>query len=275
MFAFQTRPGHLPSSSAIARSRSTASLENRMLTICIPSFDEAPTIGIVLWRLRKVFEADPREYEVVVLDDGSTDATAETLKQYARVMPLTVIRHAERKGYPAALDALVRAAAARTRYPRRDALVFMQGDLTDLPEQLPALFRPFDGGADLVVGESAAPAGAPPAILRLRRLALWLLRPLGRTAGVTDPLGTMRLVRVTVAREAIKRAGNTPLVTAPGWAANAQLLACFAPLARRVETVPLAAPRYDLRQRESRVRPWGSALELFRFARAQRAPRVS
>jgi len=246
-----------------------------MLTICIPSFDEAPTIGIVLWRLRKVFETEPREYEVVVLDDGSTDATAETLKQYARVMPLTVIRHAERQGYPATLDALARAAAARTRYPRRDALVFMQGDLTDLPEQLPELFRPFDGGADLVVGEAAAPSGAPVPVQRLRRLALWLVRPISRTAGVNDPLGTMRLVRVSVAREAIKRAGSEPLTTAPGWAANAELLARFAPLARRVETVPLAPPRYDLRQRATRVRAWSSAFELLRFARARRAPRAS
>jgi dolichol-phosphate mannosyltransferase len=83
-----------------------------MLTICIPSFDEGPTIGIVLWRLRKVFEAEPREYEVIVLDDGSTDATAETLKQYARVMPLTVIRHAEPRG----------AGRARARRRRAHAL---------------------------------------------------------------------------------------------------------------------------------------------------------
>jgi hypothetical protein len=169
----------------------------------------------------------------------------------------------------------VRAAAARTRYPRRDALVFMQGDLTDLPEQLPQLVRPFDGGADLVVGEAAAPSGAPVPVQRLRRLALWLLRPLSRTAGVNDPLGTMRLVRVAVVRDAIKRAGNAPLATAPGWAANAELLAYFAPLARRIETVSLGAPRYDLRQRATRVRAWSSAIELFRFARARRAPRPS
>ena len=64
---------------AIAVRRVTASAESRMLTICIPAFDEGPTIGIVLWRLRKVFEAQPGEYEVVVLDDGSTNTTRETL----------------------------------------------------------------------------------------------------------------------------------------------------------------------------------------------------
>ncbi len=240
-----------------------------MLTICIPAFDEAPTVGLVLWRLRQLFELHPREYEVVVLDDGSTDGTADTLRPYARVMPLTVIRHAERRGYPAALDALLRAAAARTRYPRRDALVLLQGDLTDAPDQLPELLRPFDGGADLVVAEAGTPRGAPPAVRRLRRLAPWILRPFGRIAGVHDPLGTMRLVRVSVVREAIKRAGDTPLVAAPGWAANAELLARLAPCARRVESVTLE-PRYDLRLRPTRVRAVSGALQLFRFARAQR-----
>jgi glycosyltransferase involved in cell wall biosynthesis len=242
-----------------------------MLTICIPAFDEAATVGLVLWRLRKVFEENPREYEVVVLDDGSTDATSETLKPYARVMPLTVMRHAERRGYPAALDALVRAAAARTKYPRRDALIIMQGDFTDLPEHLAELVRPFDGGADLVVGEYAAPAEEPAPVRRLRRLAPWLMRPFGRISGVRDPLGTMRLARVSVVREAIKRAGDQPLVSAPGWAANAELLAALAPCARRVETVPLGAPRYDLRQRSTRVRAFRGAMELLRFARSRRA----
>jgi glycosyltransferase involved in cell wall biosynthesis len=245
-----------------------------MITICIPAFDEASTIGLVLWRLRKVFEANPREYEVVVLDDGSTDATAETLKPYARVMPLTVIRHAERRGYPAALDALVRAAAARTRYPRRDALVLMQGDLTDLPEQIPALLKPFDGGADLVVAQSGAAPGAPTPVRRLRRLAPWLLRRAGRIAGVRDPLGTLRLVRVAAVRDAIKQAGQTPLASAPGWAANAELLARLAPFARRVETVELD-PRWDLRPRPTRVRAWQGALDLLRFARATRAARAT
>ena len=57
-----------------------------MITICIPAFDEASTIGLVLWRVRQVFEANPREYEILVCDDASTDATADVLAPYARVM---------------------------------------------------------------------------------------------------------------------------------------------------------------------------------------------
>jgi glycosyltransferase involved in cell wall biosynthesis len=148
-----------------------------MLYICIPAFDEAPTVGLLLWRIRTVFEAFPREYEIIALDDGSTDGTFETLKRYEKVLPLTVLRNETRGGYGAALDTLARAAAKATRYPRRDAMIVMQGDLTDRPEDLPELAKRFDGGVDCVVAEAGPSAAtAPKEIRRLRRIAPWLMR---------------------------------------------------------------------------------------------------
>ena len=244
-----------------------------MLYICIPAYNEAPTVGLLLWRVRKVFEDYSREYEVIVLDDGSSDATAETLKPYAEVMPLILLRHEQQKGYAAALDTLLRAAVKSTRYPRRDALVLMQADFTDQPEHLPELVKRFEGGADIVIVEQATPpATLPVAVRRLRRVAPWLLRPYGKVEGVSDPLGTFRLYRVAVLRDLLKETGDAPLVRAGGWAANVELLARTAPFARRIETVPLA-PRYDLRPRESRVRPLSAAIDLYRSGRASRAAR--
>ena len=97
-----------------------------MLYICIPAYNEAPTVGLVLWRVRGVLQEFAREYELIVYNDGSTDATAETLQSYTEVMPLTVIGEKTHRGYGHALDALARHVAARTRYPRRDAFITMQ-----------------------------------------------------------------------------------------------------------------------------------------------------
>src|SRR5690606_27645622 len=90
---------------------------DKVLYVCIPVYNEAPTIGVLLWRLRSTFQEYSREYEVIVYDDASTDATAETLEPYTRVLPLTVMQSRERIGYAASLDALLRETASRTRYP--------------------------------------------------------------------------------------------------------------------------------------------------------------
>ena len=245
-----------------------------MLYVCIPAYNEAPTIGVLLWRIRSVFQEYAREYDVTVYDDGSTDATAETLAPYARVLPLTVLRGESRRGYAAALDTLLRAVARTTRYPRRDAAVVMQADFTDQPEHLPELVKRFEGGADVVVAEMAREHGrtAPPPVRQLRRVAPWVLRPFVSVPGVRDPLGAYRLYRIAVLRDLIKAAGDAPLVSADGWGANVELLLRASRVARRVETVELA-PRYDLRPRESRVRPWNDAIGLYRFGRTARAIR--
>lgn len=245
-----------------------------MLYICIPVYNEAPTIGLLLWRIRRVFEEYQREYEVMVLDDGSTDATAETLTPYTEVMPLTVERRDTRKGYGAAVDSLARAVVRRTRYPRRDAMVVMQGDFTDPAEALPELVKPFEGGADLVVAEqSSPPRNAPPGVRRLRWIAPWLLRPFVRVPGVSDPFGSLRLMRIALVRELVREAGDAPIVQGSGFAANVELLMKAARLARRVETVAIDQ-RYDLRPRETRVRTVAGALDLYRFGLAARSRRT-
>ena len=248
-----------------------------MLYICIPAYNEAPTIGVLLWRIRKVFQDFSREYEIVVYDDGSADATAETLEPYTRVLPLTIISGREHRGYAAAVDALCRAVARSTRYARRDAMVLMQGDFTDQPEHLPELVKRFEGGADVVVVERSAAVPAPQPVRRLRRIAPWVLRPFVSVPGVRDPFGSYRLLRISVVREVLKAAGEAPVAAADGWAANVELLVKAAPHARRIETVTLDA-RYDVRPRESRVRPWADALNLYRYGvqtRLRRAPAAS
>jgi glycosyltransferase involved in cell wall biosynthesis len=244
-----------------------------VLYFCIPSYNEAPTVGLLLWRLRKVFQEQPREYEVLVYDDGSTDSTHETLEPYHKVMPLTVLG-GSRVGYAQAVDALLREASKRTRYPRRDAIIVLQADFTDQPENLPELIKRFDGGADIVVGERPADvATVPPAVRTLRRFAPWVVKPFVSVAGVRDPFGALRLFRISVIRDLIKERGNEPLLVGEGWSANVDLLLRAASQARRIETVEVV-PRYDVRPRESRVRAWNDAMSLFRFARSARGRSV-
>lgn len=244
-----------------------------MLYICIPAYNEAPTIGVLLWRIRKVLKDFPREYEIIVFDDGSSDATAETLQPYGDVLPLSVLGGERHVGYAAALDALCRAVVTRTRYPRRDAMLLMQADFTDQPEHIPELVRRFEGGADVVVGERTTLPTAPVPVRRLRRIAPWLTRPFLSVPGVADPFGSFRLLRIAVVRDLIKQLGDAPIIAGAGWAANVDLLSKAVPFARRVETVSVDQ-RFDIRPRPSRIRPFTDALNLYRFAWATRSRRI-
>ena len=140
-----------------------------MIYVCIPSHNEAPTVGLLLWKIRQVFAAFPREYQLLVLDDASDDTTGEVLEPYARVLPLTVLRHAERRGYAASVEALLRKAVDLTDRPKRDAAILMHADFAHNPQVIPDLVRRLESGADLVVAEAAtrgravprAPARAP------------------------------------------------------------------------------------------------------------------
>ena len=50
-----------------------------MIYVCIPSHNEATTLGPLLWKVQKVFRAFGREFGLLVLDDGSEDEPAEVL----------------------------------------------------------------------------------------------------------------------------------------------------------------------------------------------------
>jgi len=240
-----------------------------VLYICIPAYNEAETVGVLLWRIRKVFQEYSREYEILVYNDGSTDATAETLQSYTEVMPLTVIGDPQHRGYGYALDALARHVAARTRYPRRDAFVTMQADFTDRPEDLTELVRRFEGGADIVVAERQPSPSWPAPVRLLRRVAPYVTRPFIDVPGVRDPFGTLRAYRISIIRDVLRQLGDARMARGDGWAANVEMLARCGAFARRIETVAMT-PRYELRPRGTRIRPWRHALSLYRSARALR-----
>ncbi len=238
-----------------------------MLYVCIPAYNEAATVGVLLWRLRTVLGETGRDYEAVVYDDGSTDETAEVLAPYRRVLPLTLLggRDAPQRGRTAATEALLRHVAAHSRYPRRDACVVLQGDFTDRAEDVPALLPAFDAGADVVVGRRLPDPAQPPAERRLRRMGPWVLRPLVRVEGVEDLLTSFRLYRVAVLRDLVRSHGAAPITDAAGWAGTAELLAAVVPLSRRVDVIDVPG-RYDVRPRASRL-DWAAELRtLARYA---------
>jgi glycosyltransferase involved in cell wall biosynthesis len=240
-----------------------------VIYICIPVYNEERTIGVVLWKLRQVMAEFGRDYEVLVVDDGSTDGTGDVMQPYARIMPVHVRRHDRRDGYAASLEALIREAVARSDYPKRDVVVTLQADFTDEPEDVAQLVKRVEGGADVVTGRVRLVAAETPRMLRWSRRA-WH-QVLRRTRGGDregDMLSGFRAYRVMALRSAIDAAGDAPLMTTQGWAANAELMRHVLPHARRTEAIDVQV-RYGRLQRESRFRPGQTSRDLLRLLRAR------
>lgn len=244
-----------------------------MIYVCIPSYDEATTVGLLLWKIRQVFAAFPREYQLLVMDDASTDSTAEVLEPYTRVLPLTVLRHHERQGYARSAEELLRRAVELTDRPKRDAAILMHADFTHSPQIIPDLVRRIESGADLVVAEGRL-TGEPSWPRRVaRRHAPLLLRGIVSVPGVRDIVAGFAAIRLIALRNALRSQTDRLLVT-EGWAANAELYWRTARYSRRVETVA-SVERHDLRSRPSRAQVTDLAAELWRARRALRAAPVA
>lgn len=237
-----------------------------MIYVCVPVHNEARTAGLVLWKVRQVFTAFPREYHLLVCDDASTDGTPQVLAAYAKVLPMSVVTHRERRGYAKSLEELLRLALQRTDRPKRDCAITLHADFSHPPDVMVEMVRRLESGSDVIVAELVDEGGHRPRMMRwVRRWAPRLLP----VPGVRDAVSGYVALRLVVWRQA-QRGDGAPLLTTDGWSANAELLARLLPHSRRSETIPAPA-RYDLAQRAPRATPWQQLVGAWRARAVIRA----
>lgn len=221
-----------------------------MIYFCIPAYNEERTVGVVLWKLREVLSELRRDYQIIVVDDASTDSTLSVLKPYIRVLPLTVIRNSKRIGYADSLEIAIREAVKRAPYPKRDMIITLQADFTEDPDIVPAMVKRIEAGADIVACEIEVEAETTRAFRWGRKLFRWLMRKY-EWASLGDPISGLRAYRVMVLKRAVEVRGNARLLSWKNWGANAELLAQAAPHSRRSDVVETSLKMHRL-QRDSR-----------------------
>jgi len=240
-----------------------------VLYVCIATHNDDPTVGLLLWKLRKVFQEFSREYHILVADDASTDGTRETLETYQRALPMTLIRQKEAPGRAAALDALFRDALGRSDRPKRDCVATLPADFSVSPAVLPDLIKRFESGADVVIGEVEL-EHEPMGTRFVRKSAAWLLKPGIALPGVRDLLSRVGIIRLVTLKNCYRDRPQALLET-EGICADAELVARAAANARQVVTVGVP-PYHNGVDRTADPPVLASALRLFRAGRQLRIP---
>ena len=116
------------------------------LTVAIPLYNEAENIPILYERVRGALEALGRRWELILVDDGSTDGSAALLDKLAAVDARVVVIHFRRNyGQTAAFMAGI-------DHARGAIIVPMDGDLQNDPDDIAKLLAKLDEGYDVVSG---------------------------------------------------------------------------------------------------------------------------
>ena len=137
-----------------------------LLSAVVPAYNEVESLPSLLAELRTALDATKRSWELVLVDDGSTDGTAALLLSEAASDPrLVIVRFEKNAGQSAAL-------AAGLARARGDVVVTLDADLQNDPADIPTLLAAL-AGADVVSG------------VRAKRNDSWVRRVSSRVANAT------------------------------------------------------------------------------------------
>jgi len=116
------------------------------LSIFFPAYNDSGTIAsLVIIALRTARKLTP-DHEVIVINDGSADATPEILEELASIYPqVRIVHHDKNRGYGGALRTGFASAT-------RDVIFYTDGDAQYDPSEMETLWRRFDQNVDLVNG---------------------------------------------------------------------------------------------------------------------------
>jgi len=159
------------------------------VTIVVPAYNEEHGIRPVVEKLREAMRDFPYECEILVVDDGSNDRTAEV----ARDTGVRVVQHRQNRGYGEALKTGI-------RHAKYERIAIIDADGSYPPQEIPRLAHMLDD-AEMVVGARTGPGAAIPLIRRPAKRALTMLASYLTGVKIPDLNSGLRLFRRALAIE--------------------------------------------------------------------------
>jgi glycosyltransferase involved in cell wall biosynthesis len=195
------------------------------VAIVIPAFNEVEGVGPTVERVHEAMLLTAHSFEIIVVDDGSTDGTAERAGAHGA----RVVRFSENRGYGAALKAGIERS-------RSEHVMITDADGTYPPDAMPALLSRL-GDADMAVGARTLRDRSIPQARRPAKLFLGLLASYLAGQRIPDLNSGLRLIR---------RSALVPFlhILPSGFSFTTTITLALLCTQRRVVYVPIAcAPR--------------------------------
>lgn len=139
-------------------------VQDQFITILIPAYNEEQGIGETLTKIFETMDAAQYDYEVIVVNDGSSDRTADVVKKFARA---ALVSHPRNRGSGASTNTGV-------KHARGEICVMTDGDGTYPVQDIPRLLAAMNE-YDMVIGARTREAGT---LRVLRAPAKWFIRNL-------------------------------------------------------------------------------------------------
>jgi dolichol-phosphate mannosyltransferase len=216
-----------------------------MVVITLPTYNEEATLPLLLRAIRESMRENQIEYRVLVVNDGSTDRTAEVASRMSSEMPLAVIEHGENRGLGEAIRTGLMAAIEDA--DDLDIIVTMDSDNTHTPGLIARMVRGIREGNDVVIASRYRQGAHIKGVPRYRRLlsfgariAFSILFP---TPNVRDFTSGFRAYRAGVLKQAFDTYGEE-FVAQSGFSCMVDILLKLRRLGAIMSEVPLIL-RYD------------------------------
>jgi dolichol-phosphate mannosyltransferase len=177
--------------------------------LVLPAYNEEKALPDLLERVEEALLDVDLRYEVVLVDDGSSDSTAEIGRSFSTSMPIRLVLHEVNLGLGASIrDGLL--TASELADPR-DILVTLDADNTHTPELILRMVRMVREGHDVIVAsryQKGSRVRGVPAMRQVLSLgASILLRVLFPIRGIRDYTCGYRAYRAAVLQDVLEREG--------------------------------------------------------------------
>jgi dolichol-phosphate mannosyltransferase len=140
-----------------------------MITVVLPAYNEEEALPPLMDEIERVRDTELPDLRVIVVDDGSADATPYIVRAWAEKRPWgRLVQHGQNRGLSQAIQTGFKAALADSE--AGDAIVTLDADNTQPPATIPAMIARLDEGADVVIASRFRPGARVYGVPAMRRL---------------------------------------------------------------------------------------------------------